>query len=157
MAIARNQEDGYVKEMRKWEQRPVFVNGAYIEPIPVADGGRGGADRVEYPKMIYRAKSADGGPKISEFKVVQDSGQESVAVGQGWSVTQEQAIEAVHAQHREHAKLAANRAYHERGMSEAARAEAAAVDEATIEHVPVIPVTPVRKRRTKAEMLAAKS
>lgn len=154
--IARTPQDGWTQEMQKWETRPVYVNGAYIEPIPVANGGRGGAVPTEYPKMIYQAESADGGPRISGFKVVQSPSDEAIALGQGWSLTQEQAIANVHAQHLELAKLAANRAYNEQWMSEKAKAEARAVDESTMEHLPVIPPKPVRRRRTKAEMAAAR-
>ena len=43
-------------------------------------------------------------------------------------------------------KLAANRAHSELRMSEKARAEAAAVDDATDEFVPVIPPTPIKPK-----------
>jgi hypothetical protein len=157
MGIQRTQEDSWSKEMAKWEQRPVYVNGAYIEPIPVSAGGRGGITLTEYPKMLYRAESADGGPRIAAHKIVQDSDQEAVAIGQGWSLSQEKAIEQVHATHREMARLAANRVHNERWMSEKARAEAALADESMIEHLPAVPVTPIKRRvrRTKAEMAAA--
>lgn len=157
MAIARGQDDSWTKEMAKWEQRPVFVNGAYIEPIPAAMGGRGGADRTEFPKMVFRAESADGGPRIAAFEIASDEAHERRLIGQGYSVTQEQAIERVHAQHREMARLAANRAHNDQWMSDKAKAEARAVDESTIEHLPAIPPKPIRKRRTKAEMAAAKA
>jgi hypothetical protein len=157
VGIQRSQEDSWTKEIAKWEMRPVLVNGTYVEPIPVAMGGRGGAERTEYPKMIYRAESADGGPRIAGYKIVPDETQERVALGQGWSRSQEEALEAVTAQQLELAKLAANRAYNDKWMSDKARAEAAAVDESTIAHLPEIPRTPIRKRRTKAEMAAAKS
>lgn len=149
MAISRTQEDSWTKEMAKWEQRPVMVNGTYIEPIPVAMGGRGGADRTEYPKMVYRAESADGGPRIAGFKVVANEAEERLVCGQGYASTQEQAIARVHEQQREFARLAANRVHNDRWMSDKAKAEAQAADESTIEHLPAIPETPVRKRRTK--------
>lgn len=156
MAIHRTPQDSYTQEMRKWESRPVFVNGAYIEPIPVSEGGRGGAERTEYPKMLYKAQSADGGPRISGFHVVNDSGSEALARGQGWNVSQEAAIEAVHANHREMARLAANRVHNERWMSDAAKAEAREADEATIEHLAVVPPKPIKKRvrRTQAQIAA---
>lgn len=151
MGIARGQEDGYVKEMAKWESRPVFVNGAYIEPIPFADGGKGGAPHQEYPKMLYRADSFDGGPRISGKTIVHDESGERIAVGQGWCVTQEQAIASVAERHLLMAKLAAERAHNERWMGEKARAEAAAIDESTMEHVAVIPETPIKKRGLPAK------
>lgn len=132
--------------MAKWEQRPVMVGGTYVQPIPYADGGRGGAPFAEYPKMLYKAESAMGGHRISGFKIVHDEGQERVACGQGWSVTQEQAIAAVGAQELEFKRLAANRAYNEKWMSDKAKAEAQAADESTMQHLPAIPTTPIRKR-----------
>lgn len=146
MAIQRAQEDSWTREMAKWEQRPVLVNGTYVQPIPVAEGGKGGFVPTEYPKMIYRAESADGGPRIAETKIVHDSLGESVALGQGWSLTQEAAIAAVGARQLELAKAAANRVYNERWMSEAAKAEARAADETTIAHLGEIPATPIKKR-----------
>lgn len=152
MGIQRSSEDGYVKEMAKWESRPVFVNGSYIEPVPFAQGGRGGAPHDEYPKMLYQADSFDGGPRISGYKIVRSEDEQSVAVGQGWCVTQEQAIAAVGERHLLLAKLAAERAATERWMSDKARAEAQAVDESTIEHVAVIPETPIKRRGRPAKV-----
>lgn len=149
MAIHRAPEDSYVKEMAKWERIPVMVNGTYIEPIPFAQGGRGGAPLAEYPKMLYRAESADGGPRISGFHIVSDEGHERLAIGQGWSVTQEAAIDAVAERNLELAKLAANRAHNDLWMSDKAKAEAAAVDEQTMQHLPSIPETPIARRQSK--------
>ncbi len=134
--------------MAKWEQRPVMIGGktgTYVEPIPYAEGGRGGAPFEEYPKAMYRAESAMGGPRISGFREVRDEGAELLAKGQGWFVTQQEALADVPRQQREFARLAAERAANERWMSPAAQAEARAVDEATMEHVPVIPETPIRR------------
>lgn len=152
MGILRGPEDNYVKEMAKWEQNLVIINGTPIQPIPFSEGGRGGMPRQEYPKMLYKADSFDGGPRISGTHLVHDEGQERIAIGQGWSVRQEDALSDVGRRHLENAKLAAERAATERWMSDAARAEAAAVDESTIEHVPVIPVTPIRAKGTKVDV-----
>lgn len=147
MGIARTQDDSYVKEMAKWEMRPVNVNGTYVEPLPVALGGRGGADRTEFPKMVYRAEAADGGPRIAGFQIARDESHERQLLAQGYAVTQEAAIAAVHAQHLEFAKLAANRAHNDKWMGDKAKAEASAADEATMQHLPSIPETPIRRRR----------
>lgn len=149
MGIQRSQEDAWTKEMAKWEARPVMIggkNGTYVEPIPYAEGGRGGAPFAEYPKAMYRAESAMGGPRISAYQEVPDEIAERLAYGQGWRARQEDALELVHENAREMARLAANRAHNERWMSDKAKAEAAAVDESTIEHLPAIPVTPIKKR-----------
>ena len=147
MAIQLTPENSYIKELAKWEHRDTEVHGTIVRAVPVAEGGKKGALFEEFPKMLYRAESADGGPRIDATKVVRSEAEESIACGQGWSVTQEQAIARVHEAHRERAKLAAERAATERWMSPKAQAEAAAVDEATIEHVPSIPETPIKPKR----------
>ena len=147
MGIQRTQEDSWTKEMAKWEQRPVLVNGTFIEPIPVAFGGRGGADRTEFPKMVYRAESADGGPRIAGFQIAKDEAHERQLLASGYFAKQEDAIAGVHAQQREFARLAANRAHNDKWMGEKAKAEAQAVDESTIEHLPSIPETPIKPRK----------
>ena len=156
MSVTRSSEDSWTREMAKWEQRPVLVGGStdpqgkryggtYIEPIPVADGGKGGMPFHPYPKMLYKASSEVGGAQISATKIVDSEAAERVAIGQGWSDGQEAAIAAVAERELEMAKLAANRVYNERWMSEAAKAHAASADESTIEHLAEIPETPVRR------------
>lgn len=147
MGIQRSQEDSWTKEVAKWEHRPVLVNGTYIEPIPVASGGKGGAPFQEYPKMLYQADEADGGPRISRTKLVDNEQAERMSCGSGWSVTQEGAIDQIHARHLEMATAAAQRAHTEQWMSPKAKAEAQAVDESTMQHVGSIPETPIKKRR----------
>jgi hypothetical protein len=145
MGVLRSQEDGWTKEMARFEQRDVVVGGTLVQAIPFADGGKKDMPRAEYPKMLYQAESAMGGYRISGFKVVKSEGEELVACGQGWSVTQEQALAAGADRDRELAKLSANRAHSEKWMSDGARKEAAAADEATAAHLPTIPETPIRK------------
>lgn len=147
MGIQRSQEDAWTKEMAKWEQRDVLVSGTFVQAIPYVNGGRKDAPFAEYPKMLYKAESADGGPRISATHIVNDEGGERIAVGQGWSVTQEDAIDAVGARQLELAKAAANRKYNEKWMSDAAKEEAAKVDEATMEHLAEIPETPIKRGR----------
>lgn len=147
MSIQRSQEDSWTKEMQQWEMRPVLVNGTYIEPIPFDKGGRGGAPHQEYPKMLYKADSFDGGTRISGMLTVDDEGRERLECSRGWSVTQQEAIDRVGAQELEFARLAANRAYTDRLMSGKAQAEAQAIDETTVRHLPAIPVTPIARRK----------
>lgn len=152
MSIQRSQEDGWTKEMAKWEQRDVLVGGTFVQAIPFADGGRKDMPFAEFPKMIYRGESADGGPRIAACKVVESEGAQLVAIGQGWSLSQEAALEAVSAQQLEFARLAANRAHNDRWMSDKAKSEAQAVDEQTMQHLPVIPETPIRAKGTKVDV-----
>lgn len=145
MGILRSPQDGYINEMAKWEHRDVAVNDTLIRAIPFAGGGKGGAPFAEFPKAMYRAEPGDGGYQIAGYKQVGSEGEEAIARGQGWHLTQEDAMAGAEARQQELARLAANRAHTEKWMSEGARREAQAVDEATMQHVPVIPETPIRK------------
>jgi hypothetical protein len=152
MGIQRSQEDAWTKEMAQWEHRPVMIggkNGTYVEPIPYADGGKGGMPFTGYPKGMYRAEPGNGGYQIAGYKTVGSEADEAVAKGQGWHPSQEEAIAGAAARQRELAELAGNRANTERWMSPAAKAEAQRVDESTMHHVPVIPETPIRKGSNK--------
>lgn len=132
--------------MAKYEHRPVLVNGTYIDPIPMEQGGKANYPFQMYPKMLYRAELADGGARICETKIIHDESQERMALGGGWSDGQQEAIDQVAAQQLEFAKLAANRAHNDRWMSQAAKTEAAEIDEQTMQHLPAIPETPIKKR-----------
>lgn len=148
MAIHRTDEDPFIKEMQKWEHRPVLLGGkggTYIEPIPwKADGtgGKGDAPHQEYPKWLHKPGLVDGAPAIVSSKLVRDESEELIAKGQGWYVDQAEAVKDFH---HELATLAANRAASDRRMSAAAQAEAARVDEASMAHLPVIPEAKQRK------------
>lgn len=146
MSITRTPEDSWTKEMQKWETRPVLLGGTYIQPLPREQGGRLNHPYEEYPKMLYRAESANGGPRICDSLIVKDESEERRELARGWAPTQELALEGVHAQQQEFARLAANRAYNDRWMSGKAKAEAAAVDETTANHLPAIPVKPIKRR-----------
>jgi hypothetical protein len=146
MGIQRSQEDSWTREMRKWEQRPVLVNGTYIEPIPFAEGGRGGAPHQEYPKMLVKADYVNGTAQMVDYVIVKNEGEELLQLGNGWSLTQQDAIENIAKRQLELATLAANRAHNDRWMSDKAKAEAAAYDETKAEHVPAIPETPIKPR-----------
>lgn len=125
---------------------------------PKSQGGMRCNGFESYPKTLYKAGRPDhANVKITESITVRSEGEESVMFGQGWRPSQEDAIALVHAEHRDHATLAAERHYAESRMSEAAQREAAAVDASTIYHVPVIPETPIRKRpgrKPKAQVTA---
>lgn len=132
--------------MRRWETRGVVIGGTYLEPIPREQGGRKDHPFEEYPKMLYRAESADGGPRICDFITVANPDEELKQIGRGWAPSQEAALGQVHVQQRELARLAANRAHNDRWMSDRAKAEASAFDETTMEHVAEIPAVPIKRR-----------
>lgn len=151
MGVAHSQASAYVKEMQKWEMRPVMIGDTMIMPLPMEKGGRADAPHQEYPKMLYRAERADGGPKIAGFIIADTEREASTYLSRGWNLTQDGAIAAVHAQDVEFARLAANRAYQERTMSEKARQEAADYEGESMVHTPVIPEVPIKRRGRPAK------
>lgn len=143
MGLQWTPESDYVKELAKWEQRPTDLVSASMlaalgKPLsPVFQ---------EFPKAMYRAKDATGGPAINGFIVANDESHERLLKGQGWSTSQEGAIEAVHATQTAIAQAAAERAFSDRRMSEQARRDAQRADDATPAHVPEVPRTPIKRR-----------
>lgn len=146
MGIAHPQASAYVQERRKWEIRPVMDGDTMLMPIPLSEGGKANQPYQEFPKMLFRAESADGGPRITGELIVHSAQEEANAKSRGWCEGQQAAIDAIFAQQREFATLAANRNYNDRLMSEAAKAESQAFEETASGHVPVIPEAPIKKR-----------
>lgn len=103
--------------------------------------------------MLYKAVRADGGPRVNledgGYCIVASEVEHRGKTALGWHDGQNEAIAAIHAEDREWSELAANRAANERTMSAKARAEANAVDESTIQHVPSIPETGIKSRGVK--------
>lgn len=92
----------------------------------------------EYPHRMYKPKRVDGGVTF-EAQDADDESQRERLERQGFFFGgQGAALEALEKQEYEMAELAANRVIPEQRMSDKARAEAAAVDESTIRHLPVI-------------------
>lgn len=144
MGLIWSPESKYAQELAKWEQRPTAIVPA---EMLTALGKPLSPSFQEYPKAMYRAKRADGGPRINGFIVADTEHDETRLKALGWSVSQEAAIAVIHAEDQTFAQLAAERALTERRMSAPAQAEAARVDDRTPQHVPVIPETPIKKRR----------
>ena len=129
------------KERARWET----PKNQTIHGMP----GMKNAGYEEYPKCLYKAgRPTKANVEVSGSLTVHDEQGERLALGQGWSRTQEDAIQRYHDNDREMATLAANRAYQERTMSEQAQAEAAAFESETIQHVAEIPRRPGRPKKT---------
>ena len=73
----------------------------------------------------------------------------------GWHVTQAEALEAFERRERSKADMAAHRAYEDRNMSESAKAEIKAAEDATPEHVAEVPEAPRAKRKYTRRNAAA--
>lgn len=150
MAVLHSPESAYAKELWKWDHTVNETN-----PVDGSKGLRPATPQM-YPARLYKAGRIQGIPAIVEAVEVRSEAEERnqialgfVAGGQGAALAQ------LEAEDLEIAKLAANRAFNERRMSEGAQREAAQVDDSTARHVPVIPETPIKRtRRTKAQMAA---
>jgi len=110
-------------------------------------GQRGPRVFEEFPKAMYRAgRDAKHQIDILGMEVAGDSDEEAKLFGKGLRHRQEDALALAEANEREIAKLAANRAHHDRTLSEHAQAEARAYEESVPEHVAEIPETPIKRR-----------
>lgn len=143
-------EDRYKGELRRWNT-PRRLGGMKPDGID------------EYPKMLMRARR---GPNGGPFKVIdpfdeqwsmqncktvgnRDEEERALSSGEGWKLSQAEAIAHQNALETEISNAAAERQWSEKRMGEKARAEAALVDDSTFEHVPVVTteaVAAVRRR-----------
>jgi hypothetical protein len=104
--------------------------------------------------MVYKAVKLDNGKVVcvdveqlhQTTKVVNNQREYDIALGQGWSVGPQQAMDRFEAEECELGEAAALRAYEDQHMSPAAQAEAAQVDATTVRHLAEIPVAPKRGR-----------
>ena len=117
-----------------------------------------------YPRMLYMAKRrADGIIALGDPRMLAETGDDSFARScqrivhseaeeieareQGWREDPKEAIKRIEAKDRLLSDAAAHRAYEDRNMSDAAKAEAAAAEEDTALHVAEIPEKPLAKKR----------
>lgn len=158
MGIQLSPDNKYIQELRKWAMRPEMVGDTLVRPLPVEQGGRGLGEYIPsehpYPRMLFRAERAPGGPRCdlvtgNGYIIVNDEAEERMQRGQGYHLSQQDAIDAVHAEDRELATLAANMNYNDRKMTPQAQAEAQAVKETSARHLGEIPEKPIRRRVTK--------
>ena len=134
----------YDKESRKWETTR-------------SQGGMRPDAFQNYPLMLYKAKKKpEGGPFLcvdpydesfstNNQLIVGNPEEEERARNQGWKATPQEAIAHAKALEDEIAFAAAERQTADRLLSEKARAEAKAVDDATFEHVAEIPESPIKR------------
>jgi len=107
-----------------------------------------------FPRMLFRGVTTTGGRLEVEQRIVGTELEQSAAEAAGWLDHPTRAIDAE--THRQEAPgiAAAERAYRDRRMSDAAQAEAAQLDGATSRHLGALPARPVR-RSHKAKPKAA--
>lgn len=135
-----------MKERMKWE----YSEYQYGD----ARGLRGPRVYEEFPKMLYKAgRNAANKIDLLAKEVAKNAQEEANLMSRGFVFGPDKAIAAAENLERDVAKHAAERAYQERTMSEPARREAAAIDDSTADHVPVIAETPIKKRGRPAKPL----
>lgn len=128
------------KELWKWDHS---VNEQHPDDRTIR--GMRPAVFQEFPKMVYRG-SAHGGSKTQDYRLALTADHERQLRAEGFTASPLEAVSSAERQQTEIAKLAAERHYHERHMSEPARREVEAHEAETSEHLPVIPETPITRR-----------
>ena len=143
MAILHSPDSAYAKEMTKWEAQGSTM-GPGLRPYIFR----------QFPMMMHLAGSLpQGGLGILEQVIVEDEEAATRAHGMGFRDTPLNALDAYQAQQLEYAKLAAERNYERRRMSPQANAEIdRAEDVAGAVHLPSVPVTPIKRRRSQRSM-----
>jgi hypothetical protein len=175
MPVVINPASEYAKEIRKHEQHPTRF--ALDEDGNMRPGNP--YVFRPYPRMLYKAQRQPNGQpaclmpqpdsfafeKMDQYErailqvetfnkacqtIVPSEEAERVAQGQGWSLTPQAALERYEQEQQAHAQAAAEAAHAAQRMSEKARAELAAADAATHEHVTDVVKTRGRKRGARA-------
>jgi hypothetical protein len=142
MAVSYPAESAIAKELWRWDHTTSEHN-----PHDSSLRGVRPPSPQEFPKMLYRAsRPATGGKVTFEQLIVDDSQVQRNFESRGYHCRQEDALAALESDELAVAKLAAERHYQERSMSEKAQREVAAHEAETDAHLPVIPDTPVKRR-----------
>ena len=134
----------YAKEMRRWEAYPSQW-GPAGKPYKFAD----------FPKMLYKASQG----AAMDTCIVNSEEEQRREEDKGFASTQERALELLNREHRNAGIAAAERNFEiEKGrISERAAAEVRQAEaEHGATHLPEVKEQPKRKRRTAAEMAAAR-
>lgn len=144
--IVHNPASAYAREMAKWEMRysPYGPPGRPIETVGFQ----------EWPARYYKmSRSKTNGDFLVEHDTdAENETQARLLENQGYRRGRVAAQAFVEECEQRIAVAAAERAHAERRMSEKARAEAQAADDATSQHVAEVPVTPIKKRGRPAKV-----
>lgn len=158
--IVHNPNTPYSKEMARWDK-------------PKRDGGHRPNGFEAFPMMVYRAQVKANGQaacldfphyvgdpakdmqediRIAAFNrscqmIVRSADELDRYTAQGWYSGPAEALEGHQRQQKELADIAAARHFQDARLGELARAEAQRADDATHQHVPAIPETPIRPRQ----------
>jgi len=157
--ISTDSEEG--KEYLKWERKPNYNPNA---------------PENQFPRMLYQAhKRPDGVVSVNEVsdsifggtmgsadafnrtcqRIVKSPQEQQSALERGWHRTQQDALESFERGEVLKGDAAAHRAYEDRNLSEPAKAEVKAAEDATPEHVAEVAEKPRVKRPYKRRNAAA--
>ena len=139
--VVHNPASPFSREMAKWEMG-YSVYGPPGRP-------REQVGHQDWPAMFYKMKrkSTNGDFVVEHYQEAADEVEASRLESIGYRKGQVAAIEYVKSLEQMVAVAAAERAYQDRNMSEKAKAEVEKVEASTIQHVAVIPETPIKRKR----------
>ncbi len=138
--IVHNPASPYAREMAKWEM------GYSLYGPPGRPREQVGYQ--EWPAMFYKMKRSDtnGNFEVEHYQEAADEAEARNLMSRGYRKGRDAAIAFVEETEQALAVGAAERVFHEQRMSEKAKAEAAAADASTSQHVAEVPVTPIKRR-----------
>ena len=161
MGIVHNPDSDYARELQKWNE-------------PTTNGGFGAARFEEYPLMVFKAFQRENGKVMcgdplatvgdaegeafsrSCQLIVKNNDERDRAMGDGWSIAPDKAIEKFERDMQSIAEVTAQRHFADQGLSDLAKAEATKADAATHAQVPAVPITPITRKRVRPSRSKAK-
>jgi hypothetical protein len=138
--IVYNPASAYAKEMAKWEMG--------YSPYGPPGRPREVYGNQEWPKAFYKMRRSptNGDFLVDNFIACESPAQAATLEAQGYRLGREAAEAYVVELEQMVAVAAAERAKSDLRMSEKAKAEAQAADDATSQHVGAVPETPIKRR-----------
>ena len=88
--------------------------------------------------------------------IVKNNNERDRAMGDGWSIAPDKAIEKFERDMQSIAEVTAQRHFADQGLSDLAKAEATKADAATHAQVPAVPITPITPKRVRPPRNKAK-
>lgn len=138
--IVHNPASAYAREMAKWEMG--------WNPYGQPGRPREREGFQAYPALFYKMKrsTTNGDFLVEHYTEAADEVEAANLRSRGYHEGQVAAIEAIKESEQAVAVAAAERAFRDKGMSDKAKAEAQAADDASGSHVGEVPVTPIRRK-----------
>lgn len=139
----------YSQELAKWETRSRddgSVTQQMINAARQAGVHHGTFEHKEYPRVMYRFEQTPYGIKLAEHRTVASLTEQRNLESRGFATTQDEAVAVVEQANQDAAEAAANRAFHDRRLSDKAQAEAERIDLSVARHLGEIPEERIVRR-----------